>query len=171
MAARWETRLRDSADIVMPWNGKWLGDAMHSEELMRTVIAAFEKSDLKPLLEALHDDVVWRSASRQPGPFSFHGDYRNRTGVVEVLSNIAKDYTFHHMKTKEITGGKDVVWGLFDVALLYDAKGKAVQAKPVQMDIAIRWRLKDGKIIEHQAFFDTANLLMQQDRLQLDAKR
>jgi hypothetical protein len=28
--------------------------------------------------------------------------------------------------------------------------------------MAIRWRLKDGKIIEHQGFFDTASLLIQQ---------
>jgi len=28
--------------------------------------------------------------------------------------------------------------------------------------MAIRWQLKDGKIIEHQAFFDTAYLLMVQ---------
>jgi hypothetical protein len=28
--------------------------------------------------------------------------------------------------------------------------------------MAIRWRLKDGKIIDHQAFFDTAYLLITQ---------
>jgi ketosteroid isomerase-like protein len=137
---------------------------MNSEDLMRRVTAAFAQSDLGPLMNALHDDVVWKSASRHPGPFSFQGDYRNRAGVVEVLSNIAKDYTFHHMTPKEITGGKDVVWGLFDVGLHYDARGKGALGEPVQLEIAIHWRLKDGKIIEHQAFFDTAYLAMRQGK-------
>ncbi len=140
---------------------------MSGETLMRTVTAAFAKSDLAPLMNALHEDVVWTSASRHPAaPFSFQGDYRHRAGVLEVLSNIAKDYTFHHMTPKEIRGDSEVVWGLFDVGLRYDAKGKNTAAKAIDMDIAIRWRLKDGKIIEHQAFFDTAYLMLQQTSAQ-----
>ena len=135
---------------------------MSGEELMRTVMSAFEKSDLKPLLDALHEDVVWKSASRQEGLFSFHGEYKSRPGVTEVLSHISKDYTFHHMKPREVLACGDVVWGYFDVGVRYDAKGKAAKEKTVQLDMAIRWRLKNGKIIEHQAFFDTAHLLMQQ---------
>lgn len=131
-----------------------------SEQLMRKVVAAFAQSDLQPLLDALHDDVVWKSASRQPGLFSFQGEYRNRAGVREVLSNISKDYTFHHMKPLEIQEAGDTVWGLFDVGLRYDRKGKAGEEKIVQLEIAIRWRMKDGKIIEHQAFFDTAYLML-----------
>ena len=66
------------------------------------------------------------------------------------------------MKPKEVLAEGDVVWGLFDVGLRYDAKGRASEAINVQLDMAIRWRLRDGKIIEHQAFFDTAQLLLQQ---------
>lgn len=139
---------------------------MGAEELMRTVVAAFEKSDLKPLLDALHEDVVWKSASRQEGLFSFQGEYQNRAGVTEVLSHISKDYTFHRMKPREVVAAGDVVWGLFDVEVRYDAKGKSAEAKNVALEIAVRWRLKDGKIIEHQAFFDTAHLMLQQMPLQ-----
>src|SRR5690242_6764782 len=121
------------------------------EELMRSVVAAFEKSDLRPLLDALHEDVVWKSAARDmDGPFSFKGDYRKKTGVLEVLSNISKNYTFQYMTPKEIIANGDIVWGLFDVGLRYDAKGKGAGELPAELDMAIRWRLKDGKIIEHQ---------------------
>ena len=139
---------------------------MDGAELMRTIVAGFEKSDLKPLLEALHEDVVWKSASKAGGPFSFQGEYRNRAGVTEVLSNISKDYTFHHMKARDIVATQDLVWGLFDVGLRYDPKGKSANAKALQLDMVILWRLKDGKIIEHQAFFDTAWLLAQQNAAQ-----
>ena len=137
-----------------------------SAELMRDIIAGFSRSDLRPLLDALQDDVVWKSASRHGGPFSFDGDHRNRAGVREVLSNIAKDYTFHRMEPKEVVVAGDVVWGCFDVALSYDAKGKGINPVPIEFEVAIRWRMKDGKIIEHQAFFDTAHLLMKQKEAQ-----
>jgi ketosteroid isomerase-like protein len=139
---------------------------MSGETLMRTIVAAFSQSDLQPLLDALHDDVVWKSASKHEGLFSFRGEYRNRAGVREVLSNISKDYTFHHMKPKEVIAFGDVVWGLFDVGLRYDAKGRTTAEQTVQLDMAIRWRLQDGKILEHQAFFDTAHLLMKQQPVQ-----
>ena len=134
---------------------------------MRTIVAAFTKSDLQPLLDALHEDVVWKSASKQEGLFSFHGEYRSRSGVVEVLSNISKDYTFHHMKPVEVVAAGDVVWGLFDVGVCYDAKGRTAESAILQMDMAIRWRIKDGKILEHQAFFDTAYVQTQQRRIQV----
>jgi len=133
------------------------------EALMRRVVAAFEQSDLKPLLDALHEDVVWKSASRDPdSPFSFAGDHKNRAGILAVLSHISKDYTFHRMTPVEISQTGEAVWGLFRVNLRYDPKGRNIKPRNIEMDWALRWRLKDGKIIEHQAFFDTAYLLQQQ---------
>jgi len=135
----------------------------NGEELMRTVVAAFAKSDLRPLVAALHDDILWKSASRREGgPFSFSGDHKKMAGVLHVLSQISKDYTFEFMKPKNIVACGDVVWGMFDVCLRYEPKRKGTKAVPVKLDMAIRWQLKDRKIIEHQAFFDTAHLLMQQ---------
>ncbi len=134
---------------------------------MRSLAAAFEKSDIQPLLDALHEDVVWKSGSRYPGsPFSFKGDYTNRAGILEVLAKISRDYTFQRMTPIQITDGGNVVWGLFDVVFRYDAKGSGTIPKTIQMDWVLRWKLKDGKIIEHQAFFDTAYMLMQMGQLQ-----
>jgi len=141
---------------------------MDPEELMRKVIAGFQKSDLEPLLDALHDDVVWKSASKQPGMFRFGGNYQTKLGVIEALSQVTMDYTVHHMWPKEITTSGDVVWGLFDVEMAYDpmdpdlvTTSTSGQEKMIALEMAIRWRLKDGKIIEHQTFFDTASLLSQ----------
>jgi len=138
---------------------------MDGAELMRKVAAGFEKSDLQPLLEAMHDDIVWKTASRQEGVFRFGGEYRGRAGVLAVLSQLAMDYTFRRLTPKEILASDDMVWGLCDAVLSFDPKGKQVTANCVDLEIAIRWRLKDGKVIEHQAFFDTAALLIQQGRL------
>jgi ketosteroid isomerase-like protein len=134
---------------------------MNGEQLMRSIVAAFEQSDLQPLLDALHEDIVWKSASKSE-LFSFRGEHRGLPGVRETLAKISRDYVFNYMKTKEIVSSGDVVWGYFDTAVTYYAGGTRTQTKPVQLDMAIRWRLKDGKIIEHSAFFDSAYLAMQQ---------
>jgi ketosteroid isomerase-like protein len=141
---------------------------MDPEELMRHIIESFERTDLEPLIEALHDDVVWKSASKQENVFRFGGDYYNKLGVLDALSDILMDYTVHHIRAREIVSVGDVVWGLFDVELDYDnargmdAIGKSEQSRAVELEVAIRWRIKEGKIIEHQSFFDTASLLIQQ---------
>lgn len=135
---------------------------MDGTELMRNVVAAFEKSDLQPLIDAVHEDIVWKTASTQEGLFRFGGEYTNRAGLLVILSHISKEYTFHRFHPKEIISSGDVVWGHFDVGVFYDPKGAVTPRKYICLEMAIRWRLKDGKIIEHQAFFDTASLLAQQ---------
>ena len=136
---------------------------MSGKELMRSIVAAFEQSQIKPLLDALDDNVVWKSASREAnGPFSFKGNYRNRDGVIEVMAQIAKNYTFEYMRAREIAEDGDIVWGLFDAGVRYDAKGQGIAARTAKLEIAIRWRIRNGKIVEHQAFFDTAHLFVQQ---------
>jgi len=140
---------------------------MDPEKLMRHVVKSFEETDLEPLIEALHDDVVWKSASKQENVFRFGGDYYSKLGVLDALSHILMDYTIHQMRPREILTSGNVVWGLFDVELDYDHKGmdpvgKSEESKSIELEVAIRWRLRDGKIIEHQSFFDTASLLIQQ---------
>src|SRR5258706_896923 len=120
--------------------------------LMRSVIAGFEQSDLRPLYAALHEEVVWKSASKHKGVMPVEGEYKGRTGVLDVLSKISLNFTFNHFLAKEILASGDTVWGHFDVEFLFDAKGKMIAPIPVNLEMAIRWRLKDGKIIEHQMY-------------------
>jgi ketosteroid isomerase-like protein len=141
-------------------------DGLHAlptdpEELMRVVTAAFEAGDLRPLLSAVHKDIVWKAASPRTNLFRFGGVHQKREGVLDVTAQIAMDYVFRRFKPREILARGDVVWGLFDVEADFEFQSGKPGPKPVRLEIAIRWRLKDGKIIEHQAFFDTASLLEQ----------
>ncbi len=135
---------------------------MDGAELMRTVAAAFEKSDLQPLFDAVHEDIVWKTASSREGLFRFGGEYKNRNGLLLILATLSNDYTFYRFHPREIISAGDVVWGHFDVGLFFDPKGEGEPKKHIMLEMAIRWRLRDGKIIEHQGFFDTASLLIQQ---------
>jgi ketosteroid isomerase-like protein len=130
------------------------------EALMRSVAKAFENGDLQPLFDALDDNVVWKTASVPDDAFRFGGQYSKRIGVTEVLSRISVAYVFRRFEPVEIVAARDLVWGLFQVEADYRPTGK-----PINIEIAIRWRVKNNKIIEHQAFLDTASLLTQQGEL------
>jgi ketosteroid isomerase-like protein len=133
---------------------------------MRDVAQAFEQSDLRPLLDAMDDNVVWKSGSTVEGLFRFGGEYTDYHGVLEVTSQIAMTYTFRRFRPKEIMSSGEIVWGLFNIEADYREAGEdSPNSKPVKFECAIRWRVRDRKIVEHQAFFDTAALLMQHGQL------
>ena len=138
---------------------------MDGPSLMCKVVAGFEKSDMGPLLDVMHDEIVWKSANRYDALFRSKGEYRTRPRVVELLTDLFRNYRFHRFEPKEIVAIGDVVWGHFDVVLSFEPKRSGIVSKQVDLEIAIRWRLKDDKIIEHQSFFDTASLLIQQSQL------
>jgi len=57
----------------------------------------------------------------------------------------------------------DVVWGIFQITSTYaPVNNPNAVRKPVNWEMAMRWRVRNGKIVDAQAFFDTAGLLVQQ---------
>ena len=91
---------------------------MQSEDLVQSVVRAFARSDVAPLLEAIDDDIVWHSATDLTAPpFRFGGVHRGRAGVVELISRLATAVTFQRFAPKEIVVSGDVVWGLFALLL------------------------------------------------------
>lgn len=136
------------------------------EALMRVVTAAFAVGDLRPLTMAIHKDIVWKTAAPHDHIFRFGGVHQRRMGVMEVTGEIASEYMFRRLEPREIIAKGDVVWGLFDAEIKYQPVGDKRVYPDLKLDMAIRWQLKDGKIIEHQAFFDTAALLKQRTEFQ-----
>lgn len=137
---------------------------MNAEKFMRDIMAAFAQADLRPLMAALDDNVLWKSANGSGGPAQSQVSYRGRLAAVETLSNMARDYTFMRVTPTEVMATGDIVWGIYEMVVRHNraplaGSGQAGNANAVQFDMAIRWRLKDGKIVEHQAFYHTAALL------------
>jgi hypothetical protein len=83
---------KNSIDVYGEWR------EMTPEELMREVVAAFEKADLQPLLAAIEDDTAWSSASTIQGKVCFGREYKNRAGLIETISHISEAYYFWHRK-------------------------------------------------------------------------
>jgi hypothetical protein len=139
------------------------GRIMAPEELMRHVAEAFGNADLKPLFDAVDDNTIWKAGSVFEGIFHFGGEYQKRIGVFDVTLQITTVYFFSRIEPIEIVSKGDVVWGLFDIEADYLPMGNArAEPRSVKMLCAIRWLVRNGKILEHQSFFDTAGLLVQQ---------
>jgi ketosteroid isomerase-like protein len=143
-----------------------------AELLMKTVIEAWGNADMRPALEALDENVVWKSASSsEGGVFRFGGTYRGKRSVLSLLSTLSANYFFEHYSAKEIVSKEEVVWGLFDVQGSYrrfEGHDKP-DRKQINLEVAFRWRIRDDKILEAQSFFDTAALLVQQHELSAGA--
>lgn len=131
---------------------------------MKTVIEAWGKADLGPVREALDDNVLWKSGSASGGNgLVFGGEYRGREAVLALFARLSTKYYFQRYTAKEIISSGEIVWGLFEVSGSFLALGGCERdRKTIKFETAFRWRIRGGKILEAQSFFDTAALLAQQ---------
>lgn len=134
-----------------------------NKDLMLSVTAAWKEGDMAPLFAALNPKVVWRATAPREF-FRFGGIHNGILGVREYIALHASRYHITRFHPKTVTASGDQVWGLFEMEALHLPTGKYVTS-----DCSIRWTVKDGRITEHQAIFDTASVLMQQGALTVAA--
>ena len=127
-----------------------------NNSLMLSVLGAFLKGNLEPLFAALSADVVWKATAPKEF-FRFGGNYRGIAGVKEYTALLFSRYHFTRFAPKVVTAKGDQVWGIFDIEALHQPSGRYIR-----FDVSIRWTVKAGQIAEHQCFFDTAGVLLQQ---------
>jgi ketosteroid isomerase-like protein len=130
-----------------------------NKNLMLSVVRAFCKGDLEPLFAALSEDVVWKASAPREF-FRFGGTHTGINGMKEYTALLFSRYSFARFEPKHIVSQGDSIHGVFAAEAMHLPTNKAVKS-----DISIRWTIKDGKIVEHQGFFDTAGVLMQQGEL------
>ncbi len=127
-----------------------------NNSLMLSVLSAFLKGNLEPLFAALSTDVVWKATAPKEF-FRFGGNYQGIAGVKEYTALLFSRYHFTRFAPKVVTAKGDEVWGIFDIEALHQPSGRYIR-----FDVSIRWTVKNGQIAEHQCFFDTAGVLLQQ---------
>ena len=130
-----------------------------NKNLMLCIMRAFQQGDLVPLFAAVAPDVTW--VSNVPPEFFRFGGKRN--GLAEVKAHISlllAQYHFIRFEPTLILTQGDMVQGQFEAGAFHHRTGKTVKA-----DISMRWTVRNGKIVEHHGFFDTAGVLMQQGDL------
>ena len=134
-----------------------------NNSLMLSVLAAFRAGNLEPLFAALSSDVVWKVTAPKEF-FRFGGTYHGTAGIHEYTALLSSRYHFTRFTPEIVTAKGDQVWGVFEAEALHQPSGRYVR-----FDLSLRWTVKDGKILSHQCFFDTASVLMQQGDLAVKA--
>jgi ketosteroid isomerase-like protein len=134
-----------------------------NKTLMLSVVAALKDGNLEPLFAALHPDIVWKATAPREF-FRFGGTHRGIAGMKEYTALLFSRYSFIRLAPKSVMTSGDQVWGLFEAELRHIPTHRIVKT-----DISMRWTVQSGKIIEHQGFFDTAGVLMQQGELTIAA--
>ena len=136
---------------------------LDSGNLMLTIAAGFKSGNLEPLFAAIDANVTWKVMAPREF-FRFGGVYHGVSGVKEYTALLFFDYHFARLKPLTVTATGDEVWGLFDAEALHRPSGRYVRSL-----VSVYWLMKDGRIAEHQGFFDTAGVLIQQGDLAVEA--
>jgi ketosteroid isomerase-like protein len=136
---------------------------LDTRNLMLTVAAGFKSGNLEPLFAAIDADVTWKVMAPREF-FRFGGVYHGISGVREYTALLFSVYHFARLKPLTVTAKGNEVWGLFDAEALHRPSGRYVRSV-----VSVHWLMKDGRIVEHQGFFDTASVLMQQGDLVVEA--
>lgn len=126
---------------------------------MLSVMTAFRDGDLAPLFAILDPAIVWRAHAPREF-FRFGGTHRGLAGVKEYTALLASRYHFTRLKPLAVTARAEQVWGLFDAEAMHIPSGRYVTTC-----LVMRWTIRDDRLVEHQGFFDTAGVLMQQGEL------
>lgn len=130
-----------------------------NRDLMLSVTAAWRDGDMAPLLAAIDPQVVWHATAPREY-FRFGGIFHGQVGVREYIALHASRYHLTRFHPRSVVAKGDQVWGLFEIEALHLPTNRYVKS-----DCAIRWTIRDGRITEHQAIFDTAAVLLQQGAL------
>jgi ketosteroid isomerase-like protein len=136
---------------------------LSNEIRMLSVYATMKDGNLEPLFVALSPEVVWKATAPKEF-FRFDGTHRGIVGMKEVTALLFSRYHFTRFKPRIVTAKREQALGMFEAEALREPIGRYVQ-----FDVSVHRTVKDGKITEHQCFFDTAGVLIQQGDLVVKA--
>ncbi|BCW87074.1 hypothetical protein sos41_02000 [Alphaproteobacteria bacterium SO-S41] len=142
-----------------------MADVADHKALITRVFAAFERGDMAPLAEALHDDVVWRH-NGQMWAFDFADqDWIGKAAVLKALAMLTDEYPMVGFTAEEMCGEGDALW------VLVDARRRSPKGEVMHSQTAHRYRFKDGKIIAFLEILDSGEILFKAGKLDVAAGR
>jgi ketosteroid isomerase-like protein len=116
---------------------------------VKDVYAAFGRGDMPALLEVLADDVEWVA----PGPpdVPTTGTRRGKQAVQAWFGTVVENLDFQLFEPHEFIAQGDKVIALLNTELTTRRTGRKVVSHEAHL-----WAFRDGKVIRHEAFEDTA---------------
>lgn len=122
-----------------------------NKALLSRCYDAYADRDPQPLV-SLFDDKASYNAVARCTEFSFAGPCHGRSAVLDNIARIHADYDLEKYTITRMIAQDDLVAVHADVGFRYKSTGNLVAIDKVDL-----FRMRDGKIIEFNEFFDTAS--------------
>ena len=121
---------------------------MSNLNLVRGLYESFAKGDLAGVLAQFDPTIVWLEAAGFP---SVGGRHDGHQGVQAALTRVAEDWEDLKVIPREYVGDGDIVVVLGETSGTFRKTGRSFKSP-----FAHTLRLRNGKVIEWQAYIDTA---------------
>ncbi|TQV83606.1 nuclear transport factor 2 family protein [Denitrobaculum tricleocarpae] len=122
-----------------------------NKHLLSRCYDAYAACDPQPLVSLFDDEASYNAVARCED-FSFAGPCHGRRAVLENIARIHADYDLEKYAVTRMIAQDDLVAVHADVGFRYKSTGNLVAIDKVDL-----FRMRDGKIIEFNEFFDTAS--------------
>ena len=131
------------------------GKTEANKALIRKAMGALGHNDMRPLIEALDDRVVWKSHA-PASHIRWGGDHADRGGILEMLAKLSSVFSFRKFEVDRIAAVGDEVWAVCDFEAFHPPTGRTVTGRNM-----LCATVKNGKLISYEGFFDTLSVLLQ----------
>ncbi len=121
------------------------------KDLLARCYDAYAACDPQPLVSLFDEDASYNAVARCDD-FSFAGPCHGRRAVLDNIARIHADYDLEKYAVTRMIAQDDLVAVHADVGFRYKSTGNLVAIDKVDL-----FRMRDGKIIEFNEFFDTAS--------------
>jgi len=120
-------------------------------EIIQSGYNNFLQGNIPALVDLLIDDITWELPKSAALPFA--GVFKEKNGVLEFFQQIAATNEFHEFNVTDFISEGDKVIALGNLKATSKTTGKTSSNKWAHF-----WQLKDGKVINHYEYADTAEI-------------
>ncbi len=120
-------------------------------DIVKQGYADFQQGNIPGMLEVLSDDIEWTL----PGSagVNFSGTFKGKEGVMKFFENVAGGNDMKEFMVDTYIAEGDHVVALGHLSAIARNTGKTSSNKWAHV-----WKLKDGKVVSHYEYADTAEI-------------
>jgi ketosteroid isomerase-like protein len=123
-------------------------------QVIKDAYAAFQRGDVKTILDSLDDNVVWQGVIGTEGVLPQSGVRQGRAAVAEFFKQVADTTDFTEFTPQTFVAQGDIVVALGRYSAKLKPSGGTMSSSWVMV-----FTLKNGKVIDFKEYSDSAQMV------------
>jgi uncharacterized protein len=123
-------------------------------QVIKDAYAAFQRGDIKTILDSLDENVVWQGVIGTEGVLPQSGVRRGRAAVAEFFKQVGDTTDFTEFTPETFVAQGDIVVGLGRYSAKLKPSGGTMSSSWVMV-----FTLKNGKVIDFKEYSDSAQMV------------